>query len=31
MNTSGVVMVLLGVWLLAQILRGDALKRIGVT
>lgn len=31
MNTSGVVLALLGVWLLAQILGGDMLKRIGVT
>ncbi len=31
MNAAGVVMILLGVWLLAQILKGDMLHRIGVT
>ena len=29
-NAAGIVMILAGVWLLAQILRGDLLGRIGV-
>lgn len=30
MNPAGIVMILLGVWLLAQVLGGGMLSRIGV-
>jgi len=29
--SSGILLAIAGVWLLAQILRGDFLKRIGLT
>lgn len=31
MNAGGVVLVIAGVWVLAQILRGGALDRLGIT
>lgn len=30
MNTAGAVLILAGVWVLAQVLGGDALNRLGV-
>lgn len=30
MNASGVVLVIAGVWVVAQVLRGDALQRLGI-
>lgn len=30
MNSSGVLMILAGVWVLAQLLKGDALHRLGI-
>jgi hypothetical protein len=31
MNAGGLVLVIAGVWVLAQILRGGALDRLGIT
>lgn len=30
MNPAGIVLIIAGVWLLAQILRGDLLSRLGI-
>lgn len=30
MNSAGVVLVIAGVWVLAQVLKGGALERLGV-
>lgn len=30
MNAAGIVLMLGGVWILAQVLKGDALTRLGV-
>lgn len=30
MNASGVVLVVAGVWVIAQVLRGNALQRLGI-
>lgn len=31
MNTSGIALMLFGVWVLAQLTRGDALARLNIT
>lgn len=31
MNSGGVVLVIVGVWVLCQVLGGDALNRLGIT
>lgn len=30
MNASGIFLVVAGVWVLAQVLRGEALQRLGI-
>lgn len=30
MNAAGIVLVIAGVWVLAQVLRGDLVKRLGL-